>query len=315
VVLLAFMFGRAASTKRAQFVAGYGAISPETGQPIEASMVASAEMEAKGMPGGMGGGGMRGGRAAFARADEAPGGGFDATQVARTAPPPASTRMLIRTGSLRLRVDDVVKAHEEVARIARAANGYVANTSLTSEQGPTYAVITLRLPAEGLDSVIDRVSALGKVLSKEIGTEEVTEEYVDLSSRKRNLQREEERLLELLKRAGKVSDLLEVEQTLARVRGEIEQISGRMRYLENRVSLSTLTVSLEGPQPTPTTGGPVWTAKDVWRQSVRALLATGRGLATMGIWLGVFAVVWVPILLVLLWLARRAFPQGGDGKT
>ncbi|MCJ7822272.1 MAG: DUF4349 domain-containing protein, partial [Armatimonadetes bacterium] len=145
------------------------------------------------------------------------------------------------------------------------------------------------------------------------------EEYVDLSSRKRNLDREEQQLLELLKRAGKVPDLLQVEQTLARVRGEIEQIAGRMRYLENRVALSAVTVHLQGPEPKPTAGGPVWAASDVFRQATRSLIRTGRGLATMGIWLGVYALVWLPIVVVLVVVIRRAWrprpePQANTGS-
>jgi hypothetical protein len=104
-------------------------------------------------------------------------------------------------------------------------------------------------------------------------------------------------------------DLLEVESTLARVRGDIERISGRMRYLENRVSLSTIRVQLDGPQPRVNVGGPVWSASDVSRSAVRSLIDTGRGLATIGIWLGVYSPVWVPIALFLVWLVRRTSPR------
>jgi hypothetical protein len=166
--------------------------------------------------------------------------------------------MLIRTASLQVRVEDVAKAHAEVVRIAREAHGYVADTTLSAESGPAYATITIRVPSEGLESVMDRIAALGKLLQKQISAQEVTEEYVDLTSRRRNLEREEQRLLDLLQRAGKIRELLDVESTLARVRGEIEHIAGRMRYLENRVNLSTIRVQLEGPQPKVTAGGPVW---------------------------------------------------------
>ena len=296
----------------AEFLPGVGIVDAETGQLGE--VAEDAAFKGGGRAGGGGRGGM--GRAA------APGGiagplearaGFEA-RLASYAPSRV-TPMLIRTGTLRLRVEDVAKAHEEVARIVREANGYLANTSLSSEHGPTRAAMTLRLPAEGLDSVMDRISRLGKLLNKEISTQEVTEEYVDLSSRKRNLEREEERLLELLTRAGKIPDLLQVEQTLARVRGEVETITGRMRYLENRVALSTLNVQLEGPEPKPSVGGPVWTAKDEYRQAMRSLRDTGRGLGTMGIWIGVYAPVWVPVLLVLIWLARRAFPRPEESQA
>jgi hypothetical protein len=296
-VVLAMMFPvfsrSRESARKTAFLPGVSAIDPDTGAPRLAAR------------GGGGRGGM--GSATEAAAEMALGDeqtGFELHTASNI--PPASRPMLIRTGSLRLRVEDVSSAHEEVGRIARAAGGYVASTRLSSEQGPTYAETTLRVPSEGLDSVVARIAGLGKLLSKELGTQEVTEEYVDLSSRKRNLEREEERLLELLQRAAKMEDLLKVEQYLARVRGQIETIAGRLRYLENRVSLSTLTIRLEGPQPKPDVGGPVWTATDVYRQAMRSLKDTGQGLATIGIWLGVYAPVWIPMLLVVVWLTRRA---------
>jgi len=269
--------------------------------------------------GGGGGGGARGGGMAQMRASGSPAASVDASteevgfEPARTAPSAwPTTPMLIRTASLRMRVDDVPKAHAQVAAIARAAGGYVANSTLSAEAGPTSAGITIRVPNEGLDSAVDQIAALGKLLNKQIGAQEVTEEYVDLTSRRRNLQREELRLLDLLQRAGKVRELLEVEQEVGRVRGEIETISGRLRYLENRVALSTIQVQLEGPQPKPTAGGPVWTARDVAREAARSLLGTWQSLATLGIWLGIYAPVWLPLGLVLVWALRRAgglFPK------
>ena len=323
------IFGRARESARTQYVPGMGVIGPE-GKP----MLSAGRAYGGAGGGARGGGGMRGaagemGEVAFSAAPGTPGAesasdeyasaaqeapaqrapGFDA--VARSAA--AKNLMVIYTGSMRLRVESVKQSHDAVARIAREAGGYVAESSFSSEQGPAYATITIRVPSLGLGKVVDRIAALAtKLLDQQLGSEEVTQEYVDLTSRKRNLEREEERLLDLLKRAGKIRDLLEVEQTVARVRGEIETISGRMRYLEDRVAYSTLTVTLEGPQPALTTGGPAWTPKDVWLQALRSLRETGHALATMGIWIGVFIPVWVPLLLVLRWLARRAFPQAGN---
>jgi hypothetical protein len=266
----------------------------------------------------MRGGGTAGGRAAggavaagTVATTPAVGAGFEAGAPARLPSDP----MLIRTASLRLRVEDVAKAHEEVGRIAAEADGYVADTTLNAETGPSSATITIRVPSRGLESVMDRVVTLGKLLEKRINTQEVSEEYVDLGSRKRNLEREEQQLLELLKRAGKIPELLQVEQTLARVRGEVERIAGRMRYLENRVALSAVTVRLEGPEPKPTAGGPVWAASDVFRQATRSLIRTGRGLATIGIWLGVYIPVWLPILVVLALVIRRASAPRREPQT
>ncbi len=175
---------------------------------------------------------------------------------AGAAPMPQS-RMVIRTASPRLRTNDVGEAHDEVMRTAREAQGYVADTTFRAETGPTHAMVTIRVPSRGMDSVIAQISELGELLHKQIRRQEVTEEYVDLGSRRRDLEREEEQLLALLKRAGKGRDLLEVEQALGRVRREIERVAGRMRYLENRVELSTVTLHLQVPEPQPTAGGPV----------------------------------------------------------
>jgi hypothetical protein len=258
---------------------------------------------------GGGGGGARGGgagevspAATVARASEEA--GFEPKRTAPAAWP--VNPMLIRTASLQVRVEEVPKAHAQVASIARAAGGYVANSTFSAETGPSAASIVIRVPNEGMDSAIDQIATLGKLLNKQISAQEVTEEYVDLSSRRRNLQREELRLLDLLERAGKIRDLLEVEQEIARVRGEIETISGRLRYLDNRVALSTITVQLEGPEPKPRTGGPVWTARDVARQATRSLLGTGQSLATMAIWIGIFSPVWLPLAGILAWVTWRS---------
>jgi len=302
------VFSRKRESARMMAEAGWASEMARVAAPERQGYVGKAETGfARG-----GGGFGRGGRVRLgaAVAPETPAPGAERAEAegfeARAAAVPGISPMLIRTASLRMRVEDVRKAHDEVARIAREAKGYVADTTLSGEAGPMTASVTIRVPAEGLDSVIARIAALGKLLRKEISTEEVTEEYVDLTSRRRNLEREEERLLDLLKRAGKVKDLLEVEQTLARVRGEIETIAGRMRYLENRVALSTVHVELQGPEPKPTTGGPVWTARDTARQAARSLLNTGRGLGTMAIWIGIYAPVWLPLLLLAIWLIRRS---------
>jgi hypothetical protein len=283
---------------------------------IDASSVQQMRMERTSAPagmayqsqgGGMGrGGGMGGGRAqmgaAPAMAPETAANRAGSSGQTGNWP---TTPMLIRTANVLLRVEDVPRAHAEIGRIAQEAGGYVATSTLSAESGPAAATITIRLPNEGLDSAIDRIVTLGKLLSKNITSEEVTQEFVDLTSRRRNLEREEQRLLDLLQRAGRVRELLEVEQEVGRVRGEIETITGRLRYLANRVSLSTITVQLQGPQPTPTTGGPVWTARDVGRGALRSLIDTGRALATIGIWLGVYLPVWLPITLITVWIGRR----------
>ena len=211
--------------------------------------------------------------------------------------------MLISTASMRLRVASYETAEAAVRRLAGTYGGFVSDENAAKGDSGTAGAIAVRVPAKSLDRLMTDVGKLGQMLERALKTEEVTEEYVDLQSRLRNSTREEERLLELFHKAGKVSDLLEVEQTLAGVRESIEQITGRLRYLENRVSLATLTVNIE-ERTMATAPIAKWAPGEVARRAVAGLLATLRTIATMLIWIGAFAPIWVAALIIW-WVIRR----------
>src|SRR2546427_152119 len=128
---------------------------------------------------------------------------------------------------------------------AAAARGYVSDThESVDELGRRSAVITLRVPFGQFDRSLEQVEALGKVQEKQVTAEDVTEEFVDSQAKLRNLQRTEGRLLEHMNRTGRLPDILLVEKELNRVRGEIEQLQGRLRFLAHRLAYSTLAVTL-----------------------------------------------------------------------
>jgi len=106
------------------------------------------------------------------------------------------------------------------------------------------ADLTLRVPPEGFLLLMKSLAALGKVEGESISGEDVTEEYYDLDARLENLDQVRRRLFELLDRAVKVTDAIEVEQQLERVGGEINQIKGRMKYLQNMAGMATINLAL-----------------------------------------------------------------------
>lgn len=238
-----------------------------------------------------------------------PASGFEGEVVpagAAAAIPWSDSAMLVRTASLRVRVSDVAQAYASVVAIAQGAGGYLASSTMSAESRDSSATVVVRVPNRGLDSALERIAGLGKLLSRQVQSQEVTEEYVDLSSRLRNLQREELRLLDFMTRAGKIPDLLMVEQEVARVRGEIETVSGRLRYLDNRVSLSTLEVTLMGPHAKASpAGGRRWSGLEVAKEAYGSLRDTAHGLATAGIWLGMYLPIWFPSALGVTWVVRR----------
>jgi len=206
------------------------------------------------------------------------GGGF---QSAISEPTPSSTadisieRKIIKTASLDVEVQDFDVAAGEVKRLAQASGGFVSNSRFyVTDTGHKRGTITIRVPEEGFLSVLEEVKKLGEVKSTSSSGQDVTEEYIDLDARLRNLERQEERLLEILENASTVEDLLKVEKELGRIRGEIERITGRLRYLDERISLATITVELSEPEPITHS----WGLRGALSSSVEGFIGTAMGL-------------------------------------
>jgi hypothetical protein len=149
-------------------------------------------------------------------------------------------RMVIFTAKLRLEVEDIDLTVYEIRLIAEDCGGFVAGMSTSKSE---WGVMTLRVPQDEFYDAIEEVEALGEVEERELKGEDITETYVDLEAQLVNLEREEERLVEILDIARNVEEVLKVEAQLSRVRGKIESITGEMKYLEGRVELATITVT------------------------------------------------------------------------
>ena len=167
--------------------------------------------------------------------------GADANVAADTAFPAA--RMVIKTAALSVRVKDVAGANTRAIQLAEGSGGFVQSSSQWDDGG-VRADLSLRVPPEGFLPLIHSLETLGKVEGKSISGEDVTEEYYDLDARLENLGEVRSRLFELLDRAAKVTDAIEVEQQLERVGAEINQIKGRMKYLQNMTGMATINLSL-----------------------------------------------------------------------
>ncbi|MDH5795140.1 MAG: DUF4349 domain-containing protein, partial [Candidatus Bathyarchaeota archaeon] len=158
-------------------------------------------------------------------------------------------RMMVYTARLRLEVSDVDSAVDSIYTIARDLQGDVSGISTSKESGRRIGTVIVRVPQEDFYTAIEAIENLGKVESKDVKGEDVTEEYVDLTARLSNLQKQEQRLTEILAMATTVEDVLKVESELNKVRLQIEQTTGKIQYLENRVELATITVLLGESPP------------------------------------------------------------------
>ncbi|HZD30455.1 MAG TPA: DUF4349 domain-containing protein [Candidatus Angelobacter sp.] len=164
-----------------------------------------------------------------------------ATSVAVAAPP-----MILRTAQVTVITQDLDKARAGMDKIVQKHSGYLGDLSATApSDGPRKLTATLRVPSAQLDGALAEIKALGRVESESQNGQDVTAQYVDLEARLSNARNTEQRLIDLLRqRTGKLSDVLEVETELSRVREEIERMEGERRLMAKQVEFSTLTATL-----------------------------------------------------------------------
>lgn len=157
--------------------------------------------------------------------------------------PSVSGRKLVYTGDMSLEVQDLNAAESFVVNVTKKAGGYVASRS-----GDIYRVyLVLRIPALVLESGMSEITEAGKVLSRSMSADDVTDQFFDLEGRLRNKRILEERYRDYLRQAKTIVDMLEVEKRLSETTTEIESLEGSFRDLSKRIEYSTLTVSL-GPE-------------------------------------------------------------------
>ncbi|MBI4198246.1 MAG: DUF4349 domain-containing protein [Chloroflexi bacterium] len=205
------------------------------------------------------------------------------TAVALPVPVPAGSletadRQIISQANLSLEVTTVPAAVGQVQAIAQSLGGFVEQLSSSGAEEKQYAAITIRLPQAEFFTAMDRLRALGKVQSENLGSQDVTEQFIDLEARLKSLQREEESLLSLLGRAQQISEILTIERELSRVRSDIERYQGQLNFLKRRVDLTTITISLFPPQEK--VSQPPFGALTVEAESVSASVDEVKALAS-----------------------------------
>jgi len=165
--------------------------------------------------------------------------------MAPSEPDNQADRMVVRSGFMEIVVTDVTAATQSVAGMAGTFGGYVVSSSVYQDSGHMFGSVVIRVDANRFDSALNALRALATEVARETtSATDVTEEYVDLSARKRNLERTEQQLLGLMEEAGTVEELLNVQRELSNARGQIEQLEARMRYLEQTSAMSVIEVFL-----------------------------------------------------------------------
>ncbi|NLG51690.1 MAG: DUF4349 domain-containing protein [Chloroflexi bacterium] len=243
-------------------------------------------------------------------AAEEAGASYDYTISESQAQNALGERMIITTVNMSLLVEDTDQAVAELQALTASYQGYISESRRWYSGEQPYASLTLRIPAGSLSESLDRIRQLAiKVESENSSGEDVTEEYMDLDARLRNLEATETELLALLtevrENRGKAEEILEIHRELTNIRGQIETVKGRQQYLERMTALATIHVELR-PKAAPATvvEKVSWNPLVTGSRALRALVNVLRVLADIVI----YVLILSPIFLVpaaLIWLLVR----------
>lgn len=213
-------------------------------------------------------------------------------------------RMIVKTADVTLEVDDVPAAEARLTALAEQMGGYVVSARTQGSGERQRSWVTFRVPAERFDETLTGAEALAnRVLARTVSGDDVTEEFVDLQARLRNLEATNARLLDLLAKADEVSDALEVSYALTDIQGQIEQVRGRMEYLQKSAALSTITVQLQTEPVIVVDDG--WQPLAVAQGAFDALVGLVQTMLSVVIILLVWIPVWGPLLFLVFWYRRR----------
>ncbi len=212
-------------------------------------------------------------------------------------------RKIIQTATLRLVVGSVDDAFHEAGRLAAGAGGFVATSTFSNEGDHQTATITIRVPADRFQDVLASLRGMAKKVEKEQSdATDATQEYSDLGARLRNLQATESQYLVFLNRANNINEVLQVQDRLNTVRGDIESVQTRMNLLQGTSDMATITATLA---PEAAAGGGIGNPLDVAVTSFHASLATLRGLAIAVVAVAAYTWWLVPVWIALALIARR----------
>lgn len=230
-------------------------------------------------------------------------------------------RIILKDANISIVVEDTNATINTITALAEGMGGWVvsanSNTQQRSAEDYTTGNITVRVPAQNLESVLNTIrEAAIRVDSENVNGRDVTEEYVDLSSRLDNLKATEDQLAEVMDSAFTVEDVLAVQRELTRIRGEIEVIEGRLRFFDEAAAFSSVAVTVR--EEIPTVGNVEvagWNPGETVENAFGALIVVGQFVVDTVIVLAILGTPFVLVGWAIFAIIRRAWRRRSNRKV
>lgn len=235
------------------------------------------------------------------------GGGYNAP----VAPAPeVKDRMVVQNSYLSLVVKNVSSTLNEIKSYTTTIGGYMVNSNLDNPQDNTSGSVTLRIPSEKLDETLAKFRSLSvKVASERLDGTDVTDQFVDNEARMQVLNANMARFKELMGQAKEISDILNVQQQVFSLQSQIDSIKGQNKYMEQTAKMSLVTIYLSTDEYSlPYAPSQPWRPDVIFKTAVRSMISNLRSLGSVAIWLFVYAVIWLPVLLIILFIKSKRKP-------
>ncbi len=228
------------------------------------------------------------------------------------APPEDLLRVILKNASVNITVNDSTAKVAEITAMAEAMGGWVVSSnsySSTNHAGEpvTYGSITVRVPAERLHEAIERIKTdVISVESESINGQDVTQEYVDLSSQLTNLQATERQLQTVMETARRVEDVLAVQRELTNVQGQIEVIQGRLKYFDEASTFSSIQIEIRPPIPGVVEAqNAAWNPGETVENALSVLLGVTQFVVDSAITIIIVGLPFVLVIGIPVWLIWR----------
>ena len=230
---------------------------------------------------------------------------------------------MIKTGSVALQSDDIGHVLIQVYGIVGGIGGDISreDTSTDAKGKAVRSTMVLRVPVEDFDTTLLQLSKLGTLVNRVSNAKDVTTEVADIDSRVRSAQRSIVTLRQLFDRANKLSDIIRLESELSQRESDLESLEAQQRSLDDRTTMSTITLTMELPPVAPTpkpvprhddkAGGFVSGIHQGWNALTETVRAVGHGLGVV-LPLGTLALL---LAALVYWLVRRFAPHGPTAAT
>ncbi len=266
--------------------------------------------------------GMSGGSAVMESRGMDPGAVTDSAYESRTDTKAATGRKLIKTVNLSVETKEYDSVLAAVERQVEELGGYIE--SRESYNGSSYygynntrnSSLTLRIPEDSLEDFLDTVSTICNVVRRSENVEDVTLKYVDLESHREVLRTEQERLLEFLKQAENMEDVIAIEQRLSEVQYQLESMESQLRTYDNRIDYSTVYLYVDEVEVfTPVRDETVW--ERVTGGFVDSLKRVSSGLLDFVVWFLTsipYLLVWAAVAIVLIFFVRKMMRRLSEQK-